>query len=527
MLKSTININLFKSIAHRTCFNFSTKAKKSPNQKESRVPLITCKNKKLDLYLEDLGKIKNEEIVLASKGWQHNKSKGDYFIIQQSRDASDILKNAPDFKTLELNEQLVKNLSEKHDITQATKLQIDCMKEIFDDQHVVLAAETGCGKVHITLLILTKFIKHYFKKFQTHAYLVPIIQKLIEMKQQHVDRKFNSPLALILTPARELAEQIGRMAEDLTDKLDLNVKVIVGGNTKQKMMNPKFEDIDILVGSIGAISKLTTTGIYRMDYVSQVVLDESDTLLDDSFNEKISYYLRRFPFHRSTQLVLVSATMPTSIDDVFRSIIDTDTLRKVVGDDLHKILPYITQQFMRTNKTGRPENLLRIVKVEVGKRRPVIVFSNKTSTCDYISMFLNENGVNCVNVNGDMANNIRLGRLDSFQNGEVNVLSTTDCLGRGINTLRARHIINFDFPAYIADYIHRCGRIGRLGGNNNCIVTNFISSLSELDLVRKIELSARTDFQLENVDANIGKIIRTKIEKQIENYENSQIRNAA
>lgn len=359
---------------------------------------------------------------------------------------------------------------------------------------------------------------------------MPIIQKILAekeaAKENDSDRKFNSPLALILTPSRELADQIGRMAEELVYGLDINVKVTVGGHTKQKMMNPTFEDMDILVGSIGAISKLTTTGIYRMDSVNYVVLDESDTLLDESFNEKMSYFLRRFPFHRQTQLVLVSATMPTSIDDVFRSIIDTDSLKPVVSDDLHKILPYVTQKFLRMNKTGRPEHLLRIIKADLNKKRPIIVFSNRTPTSDYVSIFLNNNGINCINVNGDMHNDMRLGRFDQFQNGSVNVLSTTDCLGRGINTVRARHIINFDFPMFVADYIHRCGRIGRLGGVENGIVTNFISSLAELDLVRKIELSARTDNQLENVDANIGKIFRNRLEQEAKKEEANLIRSS-
>lgn len=354
---------------------------------------------------------------------------------------------------------------------------------------------------------------------QTHAFLVPIIQKLFRQKQENPDRSFNSPLVLILTPARELAEQIGKMATDLADGLGINVKVTVGGNTKRKMTNPTFEDIDILVGSIGAVSKLTTSGIYRMDCVKHVVLDESDTLLDESFHEKMVYFLRRFPFYKNCQLTLVSATMPTSIDDVFLSIIDTSTLKPVVSDDLHRILPYAKQTFLRMNKTGRPEQLLRIVKEDIEKKRPVIIFSNKTATCDYISIFLNQNGVDNVNVNGDMSTVFRVGKLDQFQKGDVNILSTTDCLGRGINTIRARHVINFDFPKYIADYIHRCGRIGRLGGVSNGVVTNFISSFTELDLVRKIEMSARTDFELQNVDANIGKIIRKRIERQIEREE--------
>lgn len=342
------------------------------------------------------------------------------------------------------------------------------------------------------------------------------------MNENH-ERQFNSPLTLILTPGRELAEQIGKFAEALSDGLDLHVKVVTGGKTKQKMMNPSFEDVDILVGSIGAISKLTTTGIYRMSEVRHVVLDEADTMLDDSFSEKLCYFLQRFQFNLNTQLIMASATMPTNTESAFRDIIDTDTLKKVVSDDLHKILPYVTQKFMRTNKADRPENLLRIVRSEMDKKRPVIVFSNKSATSDYINIFLNNNGINCLNLNGDMLMKIREGRFQQFQEGAVNVLSTTDCVARGLNTIRARHIINFDFPLHVSDYIHRCGRIGRLGSNTNCSITNFISSLRELDLVRKIEMSARTNYLLEDVNANIRNIITTQVEKDIKKYESMEM----
>lgn len=356
---------------------------------------------------------------------------------------------------------------------------------------------------------------------------MPIIEQLIKSKARgDADRQFNTPLALILTPGRELADQIGKFAEELTEGLNMNVKVVTGGNTKEKMLHPSFEDIDILVGSIGAISKLTTTGIYRMNEMEHVVLDEADTLLDDSFNEKLVYFLRRFPFHRDTQLILASATMPTNTDEIFRDIIDTDTLRKVVSDDLHKILPYVTQKFIRMNKMDRPEWLLRIVKEELKKKRPVIVFSNKSSTSDYVSILLNDNNVECHNLNGDMLKKIREGRFDRFQNGEINVLSTTDCIGRGLNTVRARHIINFEFPMHVSDYIHRCGRIGRLGSNANCYITNFISGINELDLVRQIEKSARTNHLLENVNANIRNIIVEKIEKEIRKHEAVEMRQA-
>lgn len=129
-----------------------------------RIPLITCKNNKLNLHLNDKKINSNsDEIVLASKGWQHYKSKSDWFTIHPTKSADDVLVGAEEFKNFNLNEILVRNLDEKHGITKATKIQVDCMKEIFNNQHVLLAAETGCGKVlkKLKLLIFNKIITSF------------------------------------------------------------------------------------------------------------------------------------------------------------------------------------------------------------------------------------------------------------------------------------------------------------------------------------------------------------------------------
>jgi hypothetical protein len=117
------------------------------------------------LFYDELGnEKKNDEILLASKGWQHYKSKGDFFIINPTKEPSDVLKDGVNYKSLELNEQLVKNLEEKHDITIASKIQVDTMREMFNSQHVLLAAQTGCGKVKDEFNFLSSF-KTLFKIF--------------------------------------------------------------------------------------------------------------------------------------------------------------------------------------------------------------------------------------------------------------------------------------------------------------------------------------------------------------------------
>jgi ATP-dependent RNA helicase DDX28 len=149
MIVASRNYFLRNLTSRTPCLFLNSSASNSTKTKK-RIPLVTCKNKQLNLFLNE-DRIKEKEIVLASKGWQHYKAKGDHFTIHPTADASDILKDGKEFNSFGLEEKLVQNLEEKHDITIATKLQMNAMEEIFNDQHVLLAAETGCGKVISTM----------------------------------------------------------------------------------------------------------------------------------------------------------------------------------------------------------------------------------------------------------------------------------------------------------------------------------------------------------------------------------------
>lgn len=142
-----------------------------------------------------------------------------------------------------------------------------------------------------------------------------------------------------------------------------------------------------------------------------------------------------------SQLIMASATLPENTYDLLTMFVDPETMQEVVSPNLHQLLPQIQQKFIRIRKSHRPLELLQIVKAEVEKSRPVIIFGNKSVTSDYISIFLNDNGVNCVALNGDMLHKIRVGQFAKFQSGEVNVLSTTDVASRGLDTTRV-HILN-------------------------------------------------------------------------------------
>lgn len=282
MLKvNTVRFSVVRALSH---YKNVIKTKK-PIIQHIGEPLITCKRPEFDLYHGD--KIDADApfgtIPLTSDGWHHYKSKGDFFIIHphpENEDVTKDLKYKKSFDEFGFCSELKNNLASRLNVEYTTYIQHETLPHILNNHHTLIAAETGCGK--------------------TIAYLAPIIQNLLKRKQQ-IDTEttepveFNTPKVLIITPGRELAEQIGEVCENLCHGLDLKTKVLIGGHTKSIMNNPPIEEIDILVASMGVLSKLITTNIYRMHQVRHVVLDEADTLLDDSFVGKLQYILKRFP----------------------------------------------------------------------------------------------------------------------------------------------------------------------------------------------------------------------------------------
>ncbi|XP_054261184.1 probable ATP-dependent RNA helicase DDX28 isoform X2 [Macrosteles quadrilineatus] len=474
----------------------------------SKHAIIECKHKRLNHYINQKYD-KLAAIPLASKGWFNKEARGDYFKInilpEDKRNDVFWFDGIDSFGCLGLDKNIVETL-EKLGFSKPTYIQAFGIPEVLNNQNTLLAGETGCGK--------------------TLAYLIPLVQEIMRWRTFTPNRKLNCPLAIVLVPGKELTFQIADVADRLAKELLFDIEVAVGGHTKRMISHPNFRPVDLFVCSIGAARKLTAAGIFNMSYVRHVVLDEADTCLDDSFNESLVNYLKYFPISfgkhpgdevnrlpQFSKLTLASATMPTSIAPILGKIIQPESLVTVESPRLHQVLVHVPQIFHRLGQSQKPPKLLELAKKNAKQGRPTIIFSNRSKVSDWVSMFLNENGISCVNLNGDMPVDIRAGRFDQFQRGFVDFLSCTDMVSRGLDTIRAKHVLNYDFPVYMADYIHRCGRVGRVGHIDNCMITNFVASDSEIELVRKIETAVRTMKVLPNVNANITRVIHHKIMK--------------
>lgn len=453
-------------------------------EKKSKVQIITCKNKKFN-YHKGQTFPKFLPLPLASEGWSSSKSKGDFFTIHPVKEEINEMEASMNvtFKDLGLSDELIANLKNTCQIEKPTEIQIKGIPKILDYQNVKLLAETGCGK--------------------TLAYLLPLVDQVLNWKTK-VNRTVNQPLALIITPSRELALQIGRAAMYLTKGLDIKTKIVVGGSVTGKIFNPPATDVDIMVGTIGAISKVRTIGIYKMKFVRHVVLDEADSLFDETFFDKLRRFLLKISFGplrtfenglpKYSQLSLVSATMPQFIDEILDNIVDPSSLEEVSTDRVHRV--FVTQKFFRVGMQQKPMTLLKLIKSKAQNKTWIIIFCNDSKTCDWLSQFLNEFEVKNIRLNGKMPVFERKNKFNEFQTGMCNVLCTTDAGSRGLDTIMVTDVINYDFPLQTSEYIHRCGRTARVGSPRNCRVINFIARPWEIILTKKIEKAIKLDKRL-------------------------------
>ncbi len=338
---------------------------------------------------------------------------------------------------------------------------------------LLVAAETGNGK--------------------TLAFLAPLLHQAVALKAElKGERLLNAPFALVVTPGRELAKQIFHVAQDLGAPLGVQVGMELGGRNRATVLAGTRREMDVLVGTFGAVDRLLEEGYYRRDRLRHAVLDEADTLLDDTFNEETVPFLARLGLEDSLgkrnksarrrrrsdaahlQLTLSCATYPTSLSSILSGVCDVDDLSTVTTGRLHVVPPHVRQTFVRCRRVGREDYLMHFLSPDLDRGRQCVVFSNKSATSSYLAQYLRSQGIKCEAFNSSRTAQQREDALRGFLLGEVSVLSCTDLASRGLDTSNVHHVINYEFPLNMSDYIHRVGRAGRVGSPQGAKVTNLV-----------------------------------------------------
>ncbi|KAL6080253.1 hypothetical protein STEG23_010374 [Scotinomys teguina] len=242
-----------------------------------------------------------------------------------------------------------------------------------------------------------------------------------------------------------------------------------------------------------------------MDYKGG--LDEADTLLDESFLEHVDYILGKSsiaespaeledPFNPKAQLVMVGATFPEGVNQLLSKVTSPDCLTTITSSKLHCVMPHVRQTFLRLKGAEKVTELLQILKQhdKANKTRPagtVLVFCNSSSTVNWLGYILDDHKIQNGRLQGQMPASMRAGIFQSFQKDSQGILVCTDIASRGLDSIHVELVVNYDFPPTLQDYIHRAGRVGRVGSEVPGTIISFVTHPWDVSLVQKIELAAR------------------------------------
>lgn len=444
---------------------------------------------------------KFEEARLCSKGWKHKKAFGDYFTINSTQTVPPFINEGehgdlgPDetttFNNFHIHQGLVEILR-RENIIHPTSVQRKVIPKLLRGHNILCAAETGSGK--------------------TLTYLLPIIHDLLAKKETYNDA--NRPThTVVLVPSRELAKQVAAVTRMLDQESNLNVKLLGGGrgvgNIKAAFTHGQP---DILVTTPGALLKAKWRNYVDLSQLRFIVVDEADTMFDSSFSDMLEKILlstnvastlsETHGLHPKAQLVLVGATFPEGVGDVISKVTDLRSIVTIKSQRLHHLMPHVKQTFMKVRGADKLVELNHALK-KVEDRAGVLVFCNSASTVNWLGFALDEVGVHHKRLQGAMPAGMREGIFQDFQQGLVDILVCTDIASRGLDTQRVKLIVNYDFPESHTDYIHRAGRVGRAGGQTGGEVLSFVTHKWDVELVQKIETSARRRTCLPGMESEI------------------------
>ncbi|CAA2966219.1 ATP-dependent RNA helicase DBP2-like isoform X1 [Olea europaea var. sylvestris] len=331
-----------------------------------------------------------------------------------------------------------------HGYTTPTSIQAQAMPVALSGWDLLGCAETGSGK--------------------TAAFTIPMIQHCLA---QPPVRRGDGPLALVLAPTRELAQQIEKEVKAFSRSLDsFRTAIVVGGTNISEQRSELRAGVNIVVATPGRFIDHLQQGNSSLSRISFVVLDEADRMLDMGFELQIREVMRNLP--EKHQTLLFSATMPVEIEELAQEYL-TNPVRVKVGK-VSSPTANVSQILEKLPETEKIDRLLNMLVGEAAQSERsgydfplTIVFVERKTRCDEVAEALIEQGLQAAALHGGRSQSEREAALHNFRHGPTRILVATDVASRGLDVTGVAHVINLDLPKTMEDYVHRIGRTGRAG----------------------------------------------------------------
>ena len=313
-----------------------------------------------------------------------------------------------------------------------TPVQEQSIPYILEGRDVIAAASTGTGK--------------------TAAFLLPTLSTLERMKGRG-----RAPRVCVVSPTRELAQQISRTCMQISRKTGHFVTTVYGGTPYGPQIRELRGGTDVLIATPGRLNDLMDRGVVDLSETKVLVLDEADRMLDMGFLPDVTKIVEHTPAERQT--LLFSATIDSSIQKNLGNLLKDPAIIEIArnGETAATVAQYIMPIANR-----KKQELLEAVLNDKGHER-VIVFARTKNRTEECAEALEAAGFHAESIHSDKTQGRRRRALENFRRGKTDILVATDVLARGIDVPEVNYVINFDLPDMAEDYVHRIGRTGRAG----------------------------------------------------------------
>ncbi|KAG8436566.1 hypothetical protein GDO86_007613 [Hymenochirus boettgeri] len=339
-----------------------------------------------------------------------------------------------------------------------TPIQMQMIPVGLMGRDILASAETGSGK--------------------TAAFLLPAIIQCFDKK--------DAPVALILTPTRELALQIEDQAKELMHGIyHMRTALLVGGMPLPPQIHRLKQDVQIIIATPGRLQEIIHQEAVNLGELKVLIVDEADTMLKMGFQQQVLEIIEHSPHDRQT--ILVSATIPAGIEAFAQQLL-RDPVRIIVGE---KNLPCtnVRQIVLWVEEPSKKKKLFEILNDSKLFHPPILVFVDCRLGADLLcDAVCKVTGLECVAIHSDKSQMERTKILQGLLKGEYDVVVSTGVLGRGLDLVNVKLVVNFDMPPSMDEYVHQIGRAGRLGNRGTAIT--FINKNNRSlfwDLVKRVQ----------------------------------------
>lgn len=368
------------------------------------------------------------------------------------------------FNELNIAEPILRAIDEKG-YTEATPIQEQGIPTALSGQDMLGIAQTGTGKTAaFAIPIIQQLWEEKLRERELQGPVAPETEKenkpscRKDRRGRNHGRKDNRQIkALILTPTRELAGQIGECCGDYGKYTGLRHSVIFGGVKQNPQVERLRRGVDILIATPGRLLDLINQGFIDLRHIKHFVLDEADRMLDMGFIADIKRLLPMLPKKRQT--LFFSATMPQSIVSLSKDMLYNP--KRVEVTPVSSAVDTIEQCIYFVEKPEKKKLLIDVLRKE--SDNSVLVFSRTKRGADNISRVLKKAGIQSEAIHGDKSQGQRQRALSNFKDGKIKVMVATDIAARGIDIDQLGMVINYDLPDVAETYVHRIGRTGRAG----------------------------------------------------------------